>query len=64
MNSKNILSSNIIPYGSTLNVKNGAKIKKDDLICSWDPFNGVIVSEFSGKISMRTLKPVLLFRLK
>ena len=54
--SKNILSSNIIPYGSTLNIKNGAKVKKDDLICSWDPFNGVIVSEFSGKISYENIE--------
>ena len=31
-------------------VKNGSTVKKDDLICQWDPFNGVIVSEFTGKI--------------
>ena len=47
---KNILSNNNIPYGSYLNIKNGQKISKGDLICQWDPFNGVIVSEFAGKI--------------
>ena len=31
-------------------IKNGSTVKKDDLICQWDPFNGVIVSEFTGKI--------------
>ena len=47
---KVVLSTNNIPYGSTLMIKNGATVKKDELICNWDPFNGVIVSEFSGKI--------------
>ncbi|GGD43984.1 DNA-directed RNA polymerase subunit beta' [Muriicola marianensis] len=44
------LSTNNIPYGSQLFVKNGAKIEKGQLICQWDPYNGVIVSEFTGKI--------------
>ena len=47
---KVVLSTNNIPYGSTLMIKNGSTIKKNDLICQWDPFNGVIVSEFTGKI--------------
>ena len=62
--SKNILSSNIIPYGSTLHIKNGAKIKKDDLICSWDPFNGVIVSEFSGKILYENIEAGTTFQVE
>jgi DNA-directed RNA polymerase subunit beta' len=47
---KVVLSTNNIPYGSTLMIKNGSTVKKNDLICQWDPFNGVIVSEFTGKI--------------
>ena len=47
---KNVLSTNNIPYGSYLNIKNGQKVSKGDVICQWDPFNGVIVSEFAGKI--------------
>ena len=47
---KNVLSTNNIPYGSILNIENGATLKKGQSVCSWDPFNGVIVSEFSGKI--------------
>ncbi|MCH1539698.1 MAG: DNA-directed RNA polymerase subunit beta' [Flavobacteriaceae bacterium] len=49
-NTKVVLSTNNIPYGSTLMIKNGSTVKKNDLICQWDPFNGVIVSEFTGKI--------------
>ena len=47
---KNVLSTKNIPYGSYLNIKDGQKLSKGDIICQWDPFNGVIVSEFSGKI--------------
>ena len=36
--------------------KKGVKIKKGDVICQWDPFNGVIVSEFSGKISYENIE--------
>ncbi len=51
-----VLSSNIIPYGSSISVKNGKKIKKDDLICKWDPYNGVIISEFSGKVEYENIE--------
>ncbi|MDE6134716.1 MAG: DNA-directed RNA polymerase subunit beta', partial [Muribaculaceae bacterium] len=39
-----------IPYGSKLFFDNGATIKPGDVICEWDPFNSVIVSEHAGKI--------------
>ena len=45
-----LLNTHNIPYGSILKVKNGAKIKKGDVICTWDPFNAVIVSEITGKV--------------
>lgn len=50
------LSTNNIPYGSQLFVKNGAKVSKGDLVCSWDPYNGVIVSEFPGKIAYENIE--------
>ena len=51
-----VLSSNIIPYGSSISIKNGKKIKKDDLICKWDPYNGVIISEFAGKVEYENIE--------
>ena len=39
-----------IPYGSYIYVSDKDKISKEDLICKWDPYNAVIVSEFTGKI--------------
>jgi DNA-directed RNA polymerase subunit beta' len=53
---KNIFSTNNIPYGSFIFIKNGDKVSKDDLVCSWDPFNGVIVSEFSGKVQFENIE--------
>src|SRR5690606_17532868 len=50
------LSTNNIPYGSQLYIKNGAKVEKDDVICSWDPYNGVIVSEFPGQIAYENIE--------
>jgi len=43
------MMTNVLPYGATLFTKAGAKIKKGDLICSWDPYNALIISEFKGK---------------
>jgi DNA-directed RNA polymerase subunit beta' len=45
-----LLITNNIPYGSHLKVKNGQKVAKGDVICTWDPFNAVIVSEVNGKV--------------
>ncbi len=45
-----LLITNNIPYGATLQVKDGQKINKGDVICSWDPFNNVIVAEINGTI--------------
>jgi DNA-directed RNA polymerase subunit beta' len=53
---KSVLSTNNIPYGSSLHIKNGAKIKKGTTVCKWDPFNGVIVSEFTGKIVFENIE--------
>jgi DNA-directed RNA polymerase subunit beta' len=49
------LSTHSLPYGSKLTVKNGAEIKKDAIICEWDPYNGVIVNEFNGRVSYSDL---------
>ena len=51
-----ILSTNNIPYGSTIFVKNGQKLKKDTVVCQWDPYNGVIISEFSGKVQFENIE--------
>ena len=51
-----VLSTNNIPYGSELFIKNGTSIKNGTEICQWDPYNGVIVSEFTGKVAYENIE--------
>jgi DNA-directed RNA polymerase subunit beta' len=57
-----VLVTNEIPYGSTLKVKNGQKLKKGDEICFWDPFNAVIISEISGKVRFESVIDGITYR--
>src|SRR6478672_4234132 len=52
MDTKNdrLLITNNVPYGATLLVKDGQKVEKGHPICTWDPFNNVIVAEIAGNI--------------
>jgi DNA-directed RNA polymerase subunit beta' len=57
-----LLITNNIPYGSTLKVKNGQKVKKGDAICSWDPFNAVIISEQEGTVDFESVLEGITYR--
>jgi DNA-directed RNA polymerase subunit beta' len=50
-----LLITNNIPYGSTLQLKEGQKVKKGDVICTWDPFNNVVVAEVAGYIKFESV---------
>ncbi|MCH5246187.1 MAG: DNA-directed RNA polymerase subunit beta' [Muribaculaceae bacterium] len=39
-----------VPYGSKLYFADGDEVKPGDVICEWDPFNSVIVSEVAGTL--------------
>ncbi|MDR2125838.1 MAG: DNA-directed RNA polymerase subunit beta' [Prevotellaceae bacterium] len=39
-----------VPYGASLYFKNGTIVNKGDIICDYDPYNAVIISEYAGKI--------------
>ncbi|HIF14297.1 MAG TPA: DNA-directed RNA polymerase subunit beta', partial [Bacteroidetes bacterium] len=60
--SKQTLTTNHIPYGSRLYIEDNKKIKKGDLICGWDPYNAVIVTEKGGKIVFENLIEGITFR--
>jgi len=46
-----VLMNTNIPYGSEMVFNQaGGKIKKGDVICKWDQYNAVIVSEVNGKV--------------
>ena len=56
-----IMNTNI-PYGSELLVKNKTKIKKGDVICKWDPYNALIISEFKGKVAFENIIKGITYR--
>ena len=58
------LSTNNIPYGSTIFIKKGKKLKKGDVVCQWDPYNGVIISEFSGKIKYENIEQGITYQVE
>ena len=44
------LSQYNIPYGADLFKKDGEAVSKGDLICKWDPYNAVTITELAGKV--------------
>jgi DNA-directed RNA polymerase subunit beta' len=56
------LTTHTIPYGSKLYIKPGQEVEKGKLICEWDPFNAVIISEMAGKIGYDFLIEGITFR--
>jgi DNA-directed RNA polymerase subunit beta' len=57
-----VLVTSEIPYGSTLKVKNAQKLKKGEEICSWDPFNAVIISEITGTVRFENVIDGITYR--
>ena len=49
-NTKIVLSTMNVPYGSSLYFKSGSEVSKGDKIAQWDPFNAVIVTEYAGTL--------------
>ena len=60
--SDRLLNTVHIPYGAILNVKDGQKVTKGDIICTWDPFNNVIVAEIAGAIKFEHIIDGVTFR--
>ncbi len=50
------LNTHHIPYGATIFVKDGDVVEKGTTICKWDPYNGVIISEFTGKVGYEDIE--------
>ena len=56
-----IMNANI-PYGSEMVIETNTKVKKGDVICKWDPYNAVIISEVSGKVVFDGIEEGITFR--
>ena len=59
-----VLSTSNIPYGSFIFKKNGDSVKKGDVINQWDPYNAVIISEFSGQIVYENIEQGVTFQVE
>jgi DNA-directed RNA polymerase subunit beta' len=57
-----LMITNNVPYGATLTVKDGQKVAKGDVICTWDPFNNVVISEISGKLKFENVLEGITYR--
>ncbi len=55
-NTEVVLATLNVPYGSSLFFKDGDTVTKGDVICRWDPFNAVIVSEYAGTLRFHNVK--------
>jgi DNA-directed RNA polymerase subunit beta' len=63
-NTRIILTSSFIPYGSNLYVQNGSDLKKGTMIADWDPYNAVILSEVAGKVSFDNIIEGVTYRIE
>jgi DNA-directed RNA polymerase subunit beta' len=56
------LISYLIPYGADVMVKSGSKVEKGSVLAAWDPYNSVIMSEFSGTVGFQDIIEGVTFR--
>jgi DNA-directed RNA polymerase subunit beta' len=57
-----VLTTTNIPYGAYIYVKGGKKIAKNDLICLWDAYNAVIISELAGTLAFESIEENATYR--
>ena len=62
--SKIVLSTNLIPYGSLLYIEDGDLLTAGQVICQWDPYNGVIISEFAGKVKYENIEQGITYQVE
>ena len=51
-----------VPYGAILYKKDGASVKKGDLICEWDAYNAITIIETAGKVRFDSMIDGVTFR--
>ena len=57
-----VLIANNVPYGAFLSVKDGQAVKKGEILCNWDPFNAVIMSDVDGVVEYDAVEEGITFR--
>ncbi len=59
-----LLSFNYVPYGSILHVNDGDPVDKGTVICSWDPFNNLIISQDTGIVQFEGIVQGITYRVE
>ncbi len=62
VNTEITLYTHSLPYGAALYMRDGDSIKKGDLVCDWDPYNAVIISEYEGKVAFDSVIDGITYR--
>ena len=57
-----VLMNGNIPYGSDLMIQGKTSIKKGEVICKWDPYNALIITEVKGKVVFKDMDPGITYR--
>jgi DNA-directed RNA polymerase subunit beta' len=57
-----LLITNNVPYGASLTVKDGQRVNKGDVICTWDPFNNVVIAEVTGSVKFDNVLEGITYR--
>jgi len=57
-----VLTTSNIPYGAMMYAAGGKSLKKNDVICTWDPYNAVIISELAGKVEFESIEENATYR--
>ena len=48
--------SHKVPYGATLSVMDGKKVKAGEVLANWDPHTRPIISEYAGKVKFENVE--------
>ena len=59
-----ILSTQSLPYGSTLFVADKTIVEKGTMIAKWDPFNAVIITEAAGRVQLESVIEGITYRVE
>ncbi|MEA2043134.1 MAG: DNA-directed RNA polymerase subunit beta' [Bacteroidota bacterium] len=58
------LTTYTVPYGAKLYVGEGNKLKKNDMLCEWDPYNAVIITEYEGTVKFTDLVESVTYKIE
>ncbi|MCD4791737.1 MAG: DNA-directed RNA polymerase subunit beta' [Bacteroidales bacterium] len=58
-----MLTNYSIPYGARIHIKDG-EVSKGQVICEWDPYNALIISEFTGKVDFKHLSEGVTYKIE